>query len=190
MGKNYCSNCGAKLEDSDEFCSECGTALNVSNQLKTQKNTNFDSKKLIFIAIGIVVILFVGFLLVGSMGTGVPLETVDFEIFEISLPEGSNFEQYNSMGNLMPIFENTGAYSEDISGITISDKPIESGVASDLIEEKDNMKLYTVDENSFIGKNGGTGFYSLMCEQDGLYFKLDGENPNLLKEVAQTIVVK
>lgn len=43
MGKIYCSNCGAELDDSDKFCSSCGNVVNEDmsdNQNITKNNEN------------------------------------------------------------------------------------------------------------------------------------------------------
>ena len=88
MGK-YCSKCGTKLEDNEEFCSNCGASLKKDTSAKSQKNPSFDSKKLIFVAIGVVIVLFMGIILIGSMGTGIPLEHSDFGIFEIDTYGGT-----------------------------------------------------------------------------------------------------
>ena len=37
MGK-YCSKCGTKLEDNEEFCSNCGASLKKDTSAKSQKN--------------------------------------------------------------------------------------------------------------------------------------------------------
>lgn len=184
----YCSKCGTKLEDTDEFCSNCGASLNKSSFIESQKNSLYEYKKLIFIVIGVIVILFVGVMLMGSMGNGVPLVHADFEAFEMDIPEGSTFEIYKSFSDSI-IYENNGKYSEDIDGMMVSTNSIDTSVAHKLIDESDDMKLYTVDENSFVGKNGGTDYYQLLCQKDGLYFELSGKNPDLLKQVSKTIEV-
>ena len=42
----YCSKCGTKLEDTDEFCSNCGASLNKSSFIESQKNSLYEYKKL------------------------------------------------------------------------------------------------------------------------------------------------
>ena len=188
MGK-YCSKCGTKLEDNEEFCSNCGASLKKDTSAKSQKNPSFDSKKLIFVAIGVIIILIAGVILLGGVVNSVPLEHADFEIFEMDVPEGSDFQIYKSFSNTI-IYSNHGQYSEDMGGIAVSTEPFDDSIIGKLVESNENMKLYKVDENSFIGKNGGSDFSELVYQKDGLYFHLDGSNPALLKKVAETIELK
>lgn len=69
----YCSKCGAKLDDSDEFCCECGEKIN-----KTQDNHLTINKKIIYIFIAIVIIAILGIFAYGSItNTNVVSEIVD-----------------------------------------------------------------------------------------------------------------
>ena len=188
MGK-YCTKCGTKLEDTDDFCSNCGASLNNETFAKSQKSTYPDYKMLIFIAIGVIVILFVGIMLFASMGSGIPLVHADFEAFEMDVPEGSNIEIYQTFSDTI-LYENNGAYSEDISTMTASVNPIDTTIADRLVEENEDMTLYKVNEDSFVAKNKGTVYYELLCQKEGIYFKLGGTNPDLLKEMSKTIELK
>lgn len=185
----YCTKCGTKLEDTDDFCSNCGTSLNNSGFAQSQRNSSPNYKMLIFIAIGLIAILFIGAMLLSSMGSGIPLVHADFEAFEMDVPEGSNIEIYQTFSDSI-IYENNGAYPEDISTMTVSTEPIEPTLATVLVEENDDMALYKVNENSRLVKEIGTVYYELSCQKDGIYFNLGGTNPDLLKEISETIELK
>lgn len=186
MGKIYCTQCGEELDDSASFCSKCGESLNDTTAIEPRKNI-IPNKKLIFVAIGVVIVLFMGIILIGSMGTGIPLEHSDFGIFEIDIPEGSNFEIYSSFSSAI-IYDNNGKYSEEISGLSVHSKYHDPNVASELVEESDNMKVYQLAKG--LREKSDDNFYEVLYEQDGLYFDLSGENLDLLKQMANTIVVK
>ena len=195
MGKIYCTQCGNENDDSSKFCSSCGEPLDnnnttaLSNKTTTLPNINLNNHKIIIIGlIAVIILLFVGILSTGIFTPNIPLQTADFGYFEMGIPEGSSFDQVNSMGNLMPQYENNGKYSEDFGLISFSTKPKETGIASDLIEENDNMKLYQISKD--LRDRSGKNYYELLYEKDGMYFDLAGENPDLLKQVAETIVVK
>lgn len=188
MGKIYCTECGNENNDSDKFCSSCGNPLNSTKTTELPK-ISLDNHQIIIIAlIAVIILLFVGILSTGFLTPKIPLSTADFGYFEMGIPEGSSFNQVESIGHLMPQYENTGKYSEDFGLVSYSAKPQETNVASDLIEENDNMKLYEL--NKGLQEKSGKNYYELLYEKDGMYFDLSGENPDLLKQAAETIVVK
>lgn len=188
MSKIYCSKCGSENDSSDKFCSSCGKPLNNTKTNELPK-INLDNHRIIIIAlVAIIILLFIGILSTGFLTPKIPLQTTNFGQFEMGIPKGSNFNQVESIGHLMPQYENNGKYSEDFSLISYSTKPKETGIASDLIEENNNMKLYQLSKG--LRDNSGKNYYELLYEKNGMYFDLSGENPDLLKQVAETIVVK
>ena len=43
LGKNYCTECGEKINESDKFCQNCGTTLNKNDPKEKKVTTNTKS---------------------------------------------------------------------------------------------------------------------------------------------------
>lgn len=56
----FCSNCGAKLEDDDNFCHSCGSSRFHDSKPETQEKSSDYDVKAITIAIAVIVILACG----------------------------------------------------------------------------------------------------------------------------------
>ena len=188
MGKIYCSECGSEHDDSDSFCEKCGKPL-INTKTTTIQNNRLSNDKIIVIAvIGVIILISVGILASGVL-TPTPLKHVNFGLFGMDVPEDSDFQEYDSfsiLNSYHAIYENKGFNSEEFSTITVSNEPIENSVPV-LVEQTGNMKLYKSNDMQ-ISKFGE--FYDLILEKDGFYFSLSGSNQDLLKEVAETIVVE
>ena len=120
-----CPNCGEENNPDSKFCKNCGKSL---ESVVTQENIpkTLEKNKIIIIAlIAIVIILAVGVIFAGGFLKGnVPLETMDFEIFKMDVPEGSNFVETNSIPNYgfggFVGLQNGGKYSTEVNTLMIS----------------------------------------------------------------------
>lgn len=189
MGKIFCSQCGSEHNDSDSFCEKCGKPLINTKPTTIQKNKSSNDKLIILALIGVIILLGVGILASGVLTPKIPLKHMDFGVFEIDVPEDSDFQQYDSVSVLnyhSAVYSNKGFNSEDFSTISVSTKSIENNVPV-LVEQTGNMKLYKSNDMQ-VSKFGEE--YNLILEKNGFYFSLSGSNKDLLKEVAETIVVK
>lgn len=105
MGKIYCTECGAELDDKVKFCSSCGAAINntntttkpnettktnkpSNNDIKTKKSSN--SKYLIGGIIAIIIIAVLGFVIITVSS---PLYSADYTVdtsdYSVSPGQGS-----------------------------------------------------------------------------------------------------
>lgn len=150
-------------------------------------------KKFIFIVIIAVVLIAVGGYLIytnqSSEGTAdyssdIPLKKQDFKLFEIDVPEGSNFKIKNEADG-MKFYQNSGNYSDNLSGIIVSKGMTESliGDASVSISNSSDQQIYTSQlKNETI--------FKCVSNQGDVDVVLIGNDLILLKQVAESIKVK
>ena len=151
-----------------------------------------DKKLSLVIAIAIALIVVGGYLVftnpytsdVSGESLAVPLKTQDFKVFEMDIPEGSNFTIKNEADG-MKYYQNNANYSDRFSSIIIN-KNLTDSLIGDNVESILNTsteKIY-----SFQLKNETN--YKLVSTQDNVDIILLGNDLNLLKEVSDTIKVK
>ena len=127
MGKFYCTECGAELDDSSLFCSKCGTPTESGNtniKSNTPANTNKSSNNLIntilkepkiIAAVGIVLLLVICVFAFMGSGDGDLVYVTDV-IFETRAQyDGSSTNDY---GNHLSAFAFKIIPKETLSGVT------------------------------------------------------------------------
>ena len=72
----YCTNCGAKNDDSAKFCSKCGNELKSHKLTETKSSSDF--KKIIGLLIIIIALLIIGITIFSQGFANIPLESHDF----------------------------------------------------------------------------------------------------------------
>ena len=148
-----------------------------------------DKKLYIIVLIAVVLIVLGGYLIFTNSGEANvesldALKTQDFNLFEIDLPEGSNFTLKNEADG-MKYYSNEGNNSDNVSSIIISKGLTESliGDNSLSISNSSTQQIYTsVFKNQTV--------YKLVSLNDDADFILTGNDLNLLKEVSDTIKIK
>lgn len=121
----YCPECGEENEDSSKFCKSCGADLD-DNPAPVKEQTTFNKQKILIIAlVAIVIILAVGVIFMGGFLKGdIPLESMDFEIFTMDVPKGSEFVKTQSIPNYgfggLISLSNSGEYSNEVGSLLIS----------------------------------------------------------------------
>ena len=151
-----------------------------------------DKKVSLIVIIAVILIAVGGYLIFtnpfngdSSAGTSeIPLKTQDFGIFEIKVPEGSNFTVKNEADG-MKFYQNKGNASDSFSGIIVSKGLTESliGDASVSISNSSSQQIYASElKNETI--------FKCVSNQGDVDVILMGNDLNLLKEVSQTIKIK
>ena len=175
-----CPNCGEENNPDSKFCKNCGKSL---ESVVTQENIpkTLEKNKIIIIAlIAIVIILAVGVIFAGGFLKGnVPLETMDFEIFKMDVPEGSNFVETNSIPNYgfggFVGLQNGGKYSKEVNSLLISNIAGSSHPSSVSLDRTEgDIKVFK--------DNQGRDAYYIVRELDGYEFVLIGnDDPTMIK---------
>ncbi len=151
------------------------------------------NKKLsIVLAVAILFIIVGGYLIFTNQPHGdvsgdslkIPLKTHDFKLFEIGIPEGSNFSVKNE-ANGMKYYQNNGKYSSDLSGIIIS-----KNLTDSLIGEGSRPISNSSLENIYVSEFKNETVYRYVSNQGDADIILIGNDLNLLKEVSDTIKIK
>lgn len=114
----------------------------------------------------------------------IPLKTQDFKLFEIGIPEGSNFSVKNEASG-MKYYQNNGKYSSDLSGIIIS-----KNLTDSLIGEGSRPISNSSLENIYVSEFKNETVYRYVSNQGDADIILIGNDLNLLKEVSDTIKIK
>lgn len=57
--KKYCTNCGNKIKENDEYCAKCGKELNEKKTKKNNKKATWETSKLVISIISLVVCFFI-----------------------------------------------------------------------------------------------------------------------------------
>ncbi|WP_458456332.1 zinc-ribbon domain-containing protein [Methanobrevibacter sp.] len=183
----YCENCGEKNNAESKFCKNCGTQLK-SPQVSPQKST--DKNKVIILAlIGVIAVLAIGVLFAGGVFKGeVPLETRDFEVFEMDVPKGSDFVEQTSMPAYPGIggfifLENVGDYSDEVYTLDISTLQYKSIIDEFKYERTEgDIKIYK-------DRTGTTDLYYLVREVDEFDFSLMGEDVDTMVKMLNSIKI-
>lgn len=150
-------------------------------------------KKLSIIIIIAIILIVAGVYLIFTNSSGgeivedssqIPLKTQDFKLFEIKVPEGSNFKVKNEADG-MKFYQNGGNYSGNISGIIISKGMTESLVG---------------DNSGNVSNSGSQQIYSSVLKNETIYkcvsnngdvdIILIGNDLMLLKEISDSIKIK
>lgn len=151
------------------------------------------NKKLsIVLAVAILFIIVGGYLIFTNQPHGdvsgdslkIPLKTQDFKLFEIGIPEGSNFSVKNEASG-MKYYQNNGKYSSDLSGIIIS-----KNLTDSLIGEGSRSISNSSLENIYVSEFKNETVYRYVSNQGDADIILIGNDLNLLKEVSDTIKIK
>ena len=117
-----CPECGEENQNDARFCRNCGAKLESA----PPATSAMDKNKIIIIAmVAVIVILAVGVIFAGGFLKGnVPLESMDFEIFKMDVPVGSEFVETNSIPNYgfggFVALQNGGKYSKEVNTLMIS----------------------------------------------------------------------
>lgn len=119
-----CPECGEENNNDAKFCRNCGSELEPTSTATPTPMQ--DKNKIIIIAlIAAVIILAVGVIFAGGFLKGnVPLETMDFEIFKMDVPKGSEFVETQTIPNYgfggFIALKNGGEYSKEVNTLMIS----------------------------------------------------------------------
>ena len=175
-----CPNCGEENNPDSKFCKKCGESLEHGVTPKNTPNTLEKNKIIIIALIAIVIILAVGVIFAGGFLKGnVPLETMDFEIFKMDVPEGSNFVETNSIPNYgfggFVGLQNGGKYSKEVNSLLISNIAGSSHPSSVSLDRTEgDIKVFK--------DNQGRDAYYIVRELDGYEFVLIGnDDPTMIK---------
>lgn len=151
-------------------------------------------KKFSLIAIIIVVMLIVvgGYLILTNPYQGEPVEdssdislkTQNFKLFEMDVPEGSNFTVENEVDG-MKYYQNMGNYSKEFTGLMVTKNMTDS-----LLGDNSEILLNTSIEQIYSLSVKNETLYKIVSEKDGADFLLFGDDLSLLKELSNTIEVK
>ena len=186
----YCENCGERNNAESKFCKNCGTALK-SSVVKVNPPTKKDDKNRIIILalIGVIAVLAIGALFAGGLfKSEVPLETRDFEIFEMDVPVGSEFEEKTSMPAFPGIggfifLENVGDYSQEVYVLDISTLQYKAIIDEFKFErDEGDIKIYK-------DRTGQTDLYYLVKEIDEFDFGLMGEDVDTMVKMLNSIKI-
>ena len=182
-----CPNCEELNDDTAKFCKSCGEQLESQPEPVKQK-TGMDKNKIIIIAlVAVIAVLSVGMLFAGGVfRSEIPLETMDFEIFTMDVPVGSNFVETQSIPNYgfggFVGMTNNGKYSKEVGGLMISNiagSTHPSAVSLDRTEG--DIKVYK--------DNQGNDAYYIVRELDDYEFVLIGSDDRTLIKMLKSIEI-
>lgn len=147
---------------------------------------------LIVIVIAVILILVGGYLIVTNPyqsepvedSSDVSLKTQNFKLFEMDIPEGSNFTIENEVDG-MKYYQNMGNYSKEFTGFIVTKNMTDS-----LVGNNSEVLLNTSAEQIYSLSVKNETLYKIVSEKDGVDFMLFGNDLNLLKELTNTIEVK
>ena len=182
-----CPNCGEENNSDSKFCKNCGKSL---ESVVTPENTSktLEKNKIIIIAlIAIVIILAVGVIFAGGFLKGnVPLETMDFEIFKMDAPEGSNFVETNSIPNYgfggFVGLQNGGKYSKEVGALLISN------IAGSSHPSQVSLDRTEGDIKVFKDNQGHDAYY-IVREIDEYEFVLIGNDDQTMIKMLKSIQI-
>lgn len=183
---DYCKNCGTPLKEDVKFCPDCGEMVEPKPQQTQQDNKN----KLIIIGlISVIAILAVGIVLSsGILTPEVPLETMDFGVFKMSVPVGAEFEEFTSVPNYGTIggfifLENVGNYSKEVFMLDVSTMQFHSTADEFEFDHKEG------DITVYKDKTGQSNLYYVFKEIDEYDFGLMGEDKNTMVKMLNSIEI-
>ena len=176
----YCSNCGNKLEDTDEICGKCGThSPDKPKVSKLISNTESKfNKKIILAIVGIVVII--GIVVVAG-GFSDSETTYEFNDFTLTLPSNYVVESPNPMSVRVYDENNMLIGTVETSGVLLNgNKEVTLGGHNGVINE--NVGTFAFEENGhrFLITDGQeyTGSYeNIEVIAEGLKVKAANSQP-------------
>lgn len=181
----YCTNCGAKNDDSAKFCSKCGNELKSHKLTETKSSSDF--KKIIGLLIIIIALLIIGITIFSQGFANIPLESHDFGGIIMLVPDGSNFVEtsslpnYGSIGGFI-IYENGGEYSYEICNVLFS--TIAGG------SPPPQVTLDRTEGDITIYKDANGGNLNYMERQVGKYkISIIGRNQNTMIDMLNSVSI-
>lgn len=147
---------------------------------------------IIIVAIAIILIIVGGYLIITNQSNGdvnedssqIPLKKQDFKLFEMNVPQDSNFTIKNDNDG-MRFYQNGGKYSGNFSGIIVS-----KNLTDDLIGDNSHSISNSSSENIYSSEFKNQTIYKFVSNQGDVDFILIGNDLNLLKEISDSIKVK
>lgn len=151
-----------------------------------------DRKFSFVVIIAIILIIVGGYLVISNpfmedaseSSSEIPLKAHDFKLFEVKVPEGSDFKIKNQ-GDGMKFYQNNGSYSSNISGIIIN-----KGLTDSLIGDKSFSISNSSSEQIYSSDFKNKTVYKYVSNQGDVDIILMGSDLNLLKEVSKSIKIK
>lgn len=181
-----CPNCGELNDDSAKFCKSCGEQF--ESQPVPVKQTGMDKNKIIIIAlVAVIAVLSVGVLFAGGVfKSEIPLESMDFEIFTMDVPVGSNFVETQSIPNYgfggFVGLSNNGEYSKEVSSLLISNIAGSSHPSEVSLDRTEgDIKVYK--------DNQGHDAYYIVREIDDYEFVLIGRDDQTMIKMLKSIQI-
>ena len=150
-------------------------------------------KKFSFIIVIAVILIAAGGYLIFTNQSGgdvsgdssdIPLKKQDFKLFEIEVPDGSNFTVKNEADG-MKFYQNNGNYSNNFSGIILS-----KGLTESLIGDNSFSISNSTDEQIYSSNFKNETIFKCVSNQGDVDIILIGNDLILLKEVSGTIKIK
>lgn len=183
----YCPECGEDNADGAKFCKSCGAELE-SSPGPVKEQTKYDKNKLLIIGlIAVVVILAVGVIFAGGFLKGnVPLETMDFEVFKMDVPVGSEFVATTTIPNYgfggLVTLENTGEHSDEVYSMLVSNIAGSSHPDSVSLDRKEgDITVYKDNQ----GRDG----YFITRQVDDFEFDLIGKDDKTMVKMLKTVKI-
>ena len=151
-----------------------------------------DKKLSLIIIIAVILIAVGGYLILTNQSGGdvsedssdIPLKTQNFKLFEIKVPEGSNFKVKNEADG-MKYYQNTGNYSAIFSGIIVS-----KGLTDSLIGDNSFNISNSSSEQIYSSNFKNETIFKCVSNQGDVDVILIGNDLILLKEISKTIKIK
>ena len=183
---DYCKNCGARLNENSKFCPECGTKAPEKTQTEQADNK---TRNMIIALVAVVAVLAIGVgFASGLFHTEVPLETLDFGAFTMSVPKGAQFEEFSSVPSYPGIggfifLENKGEYSKEVFMLDVSTLQSHS-VADDFAfdRKEGNIEIYK-------DRTGETNLKYLLRDMGNYDFGLMGEDTDTMIKMLNSVKV-
>ena len=183
----YCPECGEENDDGAKFCKSCGAALENAPAPVTESRTYDKNKILIIALIAAIVILAVGVIFAGGLLKGnVPLETMDFEVFKMDVPVGSEFVATTTIPNYgfggLVTLENAGEHSDEVYSILVSNIAGSSHPDSVSLDRKEgDITVYKDNQ----GRDG----YFITRQVDDFEFNLIGKDDKTMVKMLKTVKI-
>ena len=183
----YCPECGEDNADGAKFCKSCGAELE-SSPAPVKEQKKYDKNKLLIIGlIAVVVILAAGVIFAGGFLKGnVPLETMDFEVFKMDVPVGSEFVATTTIPNYgfggLVTLENTGEHSDEVYSMLVSNIAGSSHPDSVSLDRKEgDITVYKDNQ----GRDG----YFITRQVDDFEFDLIGKDDKTMVKMLKTVKI-
>lgn len=151
-----------------------------------------DKKISIILIIAVILVAVGGYLIYTNQSAGdmavelseIPLKTQDFKLFEIKVPEGSNFTLKNEADG-MKFYQNGGNYSANFSGIILS-----KGQTDSLVGDASFSISNSSDEQIYSSSLKNDTIFKCVSNQGDVDVIIIGNDLILLKEVSDSIKIK